>query len=455
MPSLDKGGSRFLPDFRLKRREPWVPGRRVGPEGDPSGGGAEGLEGGTGRDALIRFAIQSAIYLLVIVLVQPSVTLLGLNLKVLSTGLLAVVFLLIPLYRGGLDLRRIRPFLARSVLLALILLFFLVLGLLDGFSLGSVMSQTKAILNAYLVYAILRITVTLGFLAPRDIARAVVIGAVIFFTAKVVILARLLSGSLDIVLLAEQMKAMLGPDVVPPVAFGDSLIRIQLPNEIIGVFALAILLFSPGQLFKSRILTFLAGVFIALGVASTMSRFMGLWIAALLAYKLLEDLVVKRNVLLFSLVVLVGAVLCVVYWQELSSTVLLRFTASHEESQIGDSIRHAQVLALGNEFLHHPLFGVGIGGYCPTYIRNEFNPWMYEAQLLALLLQVGLAGMAALTLVTMRIRLRGRPWRKALNYGWALMFLGWGISCLSNPYLMSSLTGIMFWLCKENLGRTA
>lgn len=399
----------------------------------------------------VRGLIKGGVFLFVLLLVEPSVSLLGLSLKSLAFGILIIILLVAFSVLGSAQDRGMTRFVMKSLALLSLIAFFMLVGLINGFGLDSVWKQTVAILNAYCVYALLKFATWREPASKRYIYIAVITGVVLFYVIKIYMIVLLAKGDLDINLLAGQMVKMLGPDTALPVTINEGVVRLQLPNEIIGIFALGVLWHSSIQVFKRRWIAIMAEVIICIGIISTMSRYLIVWGGFIALHKFIFNYMnrVKIQKLLFLLVVVI--LIVVLSWQDLSTTIFARFASSGTEVSYGDQLRREQYVALGSEFLRHPFFGTGIGGHSYEIIRNEFNPWMYEAQLLALTMQIGIIGIIwlASVLINFRRKIIGRV--KELNIGWFLIFTGWLVASLTNPYLFSSLSGIMFWLCKQDL----
>jgi hypothetical protein len=149
-----------------------------------------------------------------------------------------------------------------------------------------------------------------------------------------------------------------------------------------------------------------------------------------------------------------GVLILSIYWQDLAALIFSRYMPGNSDVDYGDYLRMTQYRAIISEFSLHPLFGIGLGGYTYEIIRNELNPWMYEGQLLALIMQIGIVGNLALALLVVNIGVSRYKKRIYINWSWLVIFCGWIFACITNPYLLSSLSGIMFWLCKQNMARS-
>ncbi len=399
----------------------------------------------------LRDLLKGVLFLFVLILVEPSIILWGVNLKMLSSVLLVIIIGAATCCIKRISLDEIVPFILKSIVFIAIIICFMLVGLLHGFHLDHVTGQVKAILSAYIVYAVLRFSIYLNWVNKKDVYRAVVVGALVFFVVKFYVITLLVTGHLDIGFFSEQMVSMLGPDTAPPVNIGEGVVRLQLPNEIIGIFALGILWYSPIEIFKYKWMKHLMGVVIFLGIVSTMSRYLMIWVAVIAGYGFMAHYMGRQKLLKVIIISAIGLSLIVLFGQDLMASIFTRYNSEGSEVVYGDQLRVLQYRGLISEFFRHPIWGTGLGGYTYEIVRNEFNPWMYEAQMLALIVQFGVFGTIALTFVVMNgFSVRKKTFRN-LNNGWALIFGGWILASFSNPYLLSSLSGIMFWLSKQNL----
>lgn len=106
----------------------------------------------------------------------------------------------------------------------------------------------------------------------------------------------------------------------------------------------------------------------------------------------------------------------------------------------GDTVRHDQAVALFDAFKHAPIFGHGAGYSIPYLTRNEDTPFMYEVQVMAFLMQFGVAG-TVLYLVSMfqtvRHHIRGTSIVLVIFY-FAIFFA----ASYFNPYMLGSYAGL-------------
>lgn len=116
------------------------------------------------------------------------------------------------------------------------------------------------------------------------------------------------------------------------------------------------------------------------------------------------------------------------------------------ETSYSDEVRIRQIQALKGEFLEHPFFGKGLGGYASSYIRDPDSPHSYEVQWMAFLVQFGLIGF--LILLIPFIAIATALFKRATRFHFALLctYLIFLLSGLTNPFLISLASGILYTL---------
>ncbi len=131
----------------------------------------------------------------------------------------------------------------------------------------------------------------------------------------------------------------------------------------------------------------------------------------------------------------------------LHNSLHLRF-ASHANT-LSDTIRKEQSQALWEEIYLHPFIGKGLGGYTEKSIRGESPSmyYLYEVQWLSFLMQFGVIGLSLLlgAAFILIIPAFTPPWRQEKRF-LATLYLVWLASGLTNPYLLSLTSGIVYAL---------
>lgn len=118
-----------------------------------------------------------------------------------------------------------------------------------------------------------------------------------------------------------------------------------------------------------------------------------------------------------------------------------------QENYESDQMRLVQAEALCAEAEQSPFFGKGVGSYAIDCIRDPQLPHSYEVQWAALGMQLGLVGLACLSIggLLIALPLVTHSWDgfRLTTLGFYLLFLlsGW-----TNPYLLSLLSGLLYFL---------
>ena len=175
------------------------------------------------------------------------------------------------------------------------------------------------------------------------------------------------------------------------------------------------------------------------------------WVAVISFWKIISESRGVQKVRTAYVVTAILGVLVTVNSIGLLDVLLIRFQNTGSED-FGSYLRMLQYKAVWREIIEHPFIGIGIGGYASGLVLNRFDPqvWMYEGQVAALVMQFGIIGFIALIITTCRITFSQKG-KLILNAGWLLIGVGWILASLTNPYLLSSLSGLMFWLVKNNI----
>lgn len=118
-----------------------------------------------------------------------------------------------------------------------------------------------------------------------------------------------------------------------------------------------------------------------------------------------------------------------------------------DESSKSDSVRQDQMVAMNEKFEENPLFGAGMGGYSEKLYRDKKLKYSYEVQWMAFLMQFGIVGIfLILTLLAYLAYLILKPPVTLAYLGLFGMYVLWLAAGLTNPFLISLPSGIMYAL---------
>ena len=209
---------------------------------------------------------------------------------------------------------------------------------------------------------------------------------------------------------------------------------ILLPLAMFAVLAPSISGMRPGKMVKGVLV-----VMLLLSAILAYSRYNWmLCVVALIVAAIIEN--VRKSSIIVALVVLASLFS---FNEVLMAVAQARFASN--SSTVSDEIRSEQFKQLAAAFEDHPLLGIGLGGHVQI-IRSFTRTYSYELQWVALLMQVGIVGMAGILLLIFAAandlfaaRHRGRGWLLLLF----LLYLG---AAFTNPNLTTSYAGGAFLL---------
>ncbi len=209
---------------------------------------------------------------------------------------------------------------------------------------------------------------------------------------------------------------------------------ILLPLAMFAVLAPSISGMRPGKMVKGILV-----VILLLSAILAYSRYIWmLCVVALIVAAIIEN--VRKSSIIVALVVLASLFS---FNEVLIAVAQARFASN--SSTVSDEIRSEQFKQLAAAFEDHPLLGIGLGGHVQI-IRSFTRTYSYELQWVALLMQVGIVGMAGIVLLIFAAaydlfaaRHRGRLWLLLLF----LLYLG---AAFTNPNLTTSFAGGAFLL---------
>lgn len=225
-----------------------------------------------------------------------------------------------------------------------------------------------------------------------------------------------------------------------------SLVRVQFSTDIFTPFILFFVLNSKQLGFNlSKTFKFIYYVITPLSIFLSYSRYL-FFVAGLsvLFYWLNQ----KLSKMVFSFVMFALITLGILLWignEHIENIIYKRFFSQNTSES--DDIRVAQMRAFMRDYVEYPFLGKGLGGVPSTMIRDGSNPNLYEVQWGIFLLQFGLLGILFFLIPTGYIahRILSFPITR-LKLSILLLFLSWLLSGMTNPFLISLGSGVMYSL---------
>lgn len=387
------------------------------------------------RPLLRLFRGVFAVYLFMLVLL-PSGSLFGVNVKVLSFLLLLPVAVQVSFARGQMSLAR----LVRLLSIPAVLLLWVFVALLYGFELTDALAQYKDLLVTMITCWFAAVLCDDDQVDTLFLLRCAVYAEVSASALKILLLIYAFARGIPLSTVIDLIHTIFGVQLMA-FDFESALGRVQfISDNLIPIAIFAILCYR--QVLGIRGGRALLMIF-ALTVSDLFSFSRYLWVFTVAA--LLLGLIVGKKDRFQLVLIGILTVLAIASLPFLIVVIELRFSSTVVTSS--DIERIAQVAALRVFIADAPWFGHGLGSYTHRVIRSVEAPYSYEAQLLALFGQVGLAGVAYLSVLTMSYFRRLWPSSERSGVrraGLMLLLLGWIAGGFFNPSVISSAASVSY-----------
>ncbi len=284
-------------------------------------------------------------------------------------------------------------------------------------------------------------------LTAQRIIRIVILANFSFSVAKIGLLIAHLIGVIDLMTFIERIGIRF-----MSMNIYAQLVRMQASVDILTPFLLYFLLQSDRlRLNFSYSFRWIYLFISAFSIFLSFSRFlMAVGACSLLLYMI--SLHPRRQIYLWMAAAILALSAIMVIGPGPIVTVIERRFFSSEVAD-SDEVRVVQSRALMAEFDNYPIFGKGLGSCAPDCIRDLLLPHSYEVQWLAFLMQFGIIGITFLLIPLSFCLLRFFfPPVTLTSVGFAALFCLFLISGLTNPFMISLASGILyalFFLSKE------
>jgi hypothetical protein len=418
-----------------------------GGESLPTGGRAAPWPAAPRRSA-IGVATSTAVLLVVWAsVVLPSGSVVGINVKV-ALFLAAVAMLVLDsIAHPHRSFGRLPHLAAASLMLFAVLGGFLVALVRGSTSLGFAVDALQGLVATIGVAFVIVIAASRGTVTWRAVLRSFLFGAFTYSVVKLALVAAIAVGVVTFAGVRAFFLDVFDYSFVSMLII-PGLVRAQFINDVTLPMALAILVLfrEPHELrLRPSLRNVMTAVFLA-AIVLAFSRWLFLLTAIVAAlWFVLYALRRARTLALTLLVGLVGVVgaFVVLDGPALAQALLERFDSPAVEAS--DALRREQVAAMLDEIARNPLLGKGVGAYAPDAIQSVRQPYSYEVQWLAILLQLGVVGTTLLAVPLVALvgsALRAPDRRRALVV--LAVTVLWLASGFTNPYLISSTSGVVF-----------
>jgi hypothetical protein len=366
----------------------------------------------------------------------PGGSVLGLNLKLISSGLFLVAFVLY-VVAGG-------PFFSHAEIIfmgvvAAFLCFWSLVGVLNGQAdTGQILSQLRLIAMAILVAWLSIFAIRRGLVTAERLITVIIYGMFCASAVKVALVAASVFSNIDPIQIT---RSVFGEESVEayPILFG--LVRLDFAQDILGAFALfALLAPSVSGVRFGRTSKLFICIVVVLG-SGLLAYSRANWFIYVVS--IFVAMIVQRSWKTMAVTVLAALLLCVSFYDVLNAVYEDRFVREAESSDTG---RIEQARALMGEIKARPILGKGMGAHVNTYISSGTQKYSYELQWLAFLMQFGIVGelgilllVAASTRDLVMAKHPAKPWM-------LLLFVLWLLDSWTNPHITGSFAGATFGL---------
>lgn len=391
---------------------------------------------------LQRFALVSYTLLLFSGLLVPSDGAHGLlNPKTLSFLLASYSILLYLLSLGKLRLISLKALFALSLFLFFCFVW-LSVGLLNEINqFNGVVDQLKLFLITFFFVFYSLLLYWEGSLSFSLFLRLLIYGNGLYICLKIGLIALLI---LKVVTL-KTVGDLTGIKVVS-MGITEGLDRFQTSMDIITPFLIYFVL--EGEKFGVHISKRTKFFYVVLGSISTFLSFSRLLIGVAflsISFYFAFHSVSRFIKGLILLALLAGGGIYTVGLEPIKKMIEVRLFSRHNTES--DEIRSLQIRALQGALGERPLFGLGMGGYVEEVIRDKEAKHSYEVQWMALWAQLGFLGILFLLLPIgsiVMLYLMG-PF-SGLKIGGLALFSAWVLAGLTNPFVISLTSGIVYSL---------
>lgn len=334
-----------------------------------------------------------------------------------------------------------RRFLTTSLLIFSACIFWLFLGVANSGSLAMPLSQFKAIVITFLLPLLTSHLLSKKVIAPFNIYKVILYSTLFISIVKVFLLlysAVTGLGFIDITfLLSKYFNTQIMTMKIAPFIY-----RFELPADLAAPLALFILFLGNRlnvDLRTNRTMKSVYAILIIFSMFISYSRY--IWamavVVAFIAFML------SRKIRNYSSLIIISFLLSAIFYHPYLHSLTERFF-SHAVS-VSDNIRLHELPYLLRYFESSPIFGHGLGAYVPSLIRDHHNKYSYELQWVALLMQIGIVGVAA---VCVAIYLIVFPFIccgiNKTKLAFLILLALWLSASFFNPYLTSSAAGVIF-----------
>ena len=388
------------------------------------------------RRPMVQFLRVTLIVYVLMLVVLPSGTILGINVKLPCFLLLIPLTLQVSFARGQMTVAR----LVRLLSVPAVLLLWAFLSQLYGYD------SRLALLQFIDIMVTMSTCWFAAVLCNRDqgetllLLRWIVYAEVCASSLKIAMLLYAFIRGIPVTAMLDWIQSIFGVQLMG-YDFESAFGRFEFVSDNIIPICIFALLCYRNLLSKHTARTLLMIALMVISSLFSFSRF--LWAHTVMA--LVLGLLLGKKDRFQAILVGILSALTAFSLPFIIVVVSLRFSTSVVTDSDADRIQ--QVAALKNFITDAPWFGHGLGTYSHLVWRSLDAPYVYEAQLLALFGQVGIVGVFLLVVLMMSYFRWFRPNGQRsvmLSIGLFLLLVGWLAGGFLNPWVISSAASVSY-----------
>lgn len=273
-----------------------------------------------------------------------------------------------------------------------------------------------------------------------DLLKIVVVSHIFYCLIKILIFVLVFVDLIQTNQIVSFVEKVFGVKVMT-LEFIPNVTRIQFNLDLLSLIVFPVLLLNEKLGLKyNKIISALFHLSIFLSVLISFSRYIIACYVLIMAIYIILSITSFRS---FLLSIVFTGILAFFTYDIVIEVYEIRF--SNRISSDSDNVRVVQYDALLSEFLKHPLFGNGFGGYTKEVVRHDDVIFSYELQLLSFLMKFGLFGFSIFSFILLIIAggLFIVPEFKTKILLLSTYFL-WIAANFFNPYIISSMAAVIF-----------
>ena len=291
-----------------------------------------------------------------------------------------------------------------------------------------------------IVLSLFLISFKLNFISVSYFYKVLVISSFSYSLAKLFLVLLPLIGLVSVRELKDILLTFVGSVTYEFWTEDAKIARISFGNDIIIPFVVAFLPLTKNDNFLSKNVLRFFIVSSYIGGLFSFTRF--IWLAYIFIFFYDFFIIRKRYLLGFVSVLSVAISLLVLFQFEWFSNIV-SIRGGDTTSLDTKSLQSYYLL---NEWMQNPFLGKGIGGYLPMFLRSEYQPYIYEVQWSALLMQVGIIGVSILLIVFLYVFQQVLFLNAEKRIYVSILFVLWLMSAFTNPYLFIMSSSVVYIL---------